>query len=62
MYNLMSVQNDVGEPYVNATPKMFIAAFAAVIGNMILFGTLLVLTIRRFRYHVTEEQANAAPS
>ncbi len=61
VHNLTSVQNVI-EPYVDAAPKMFIAACAAVIGIMILFGTLLVLAIRRFRNRPTEEQANAVPS
>ncbi len=63
VHNLMSVQNVVEPaPYVNTALKMFIAAHTAVIGVMILYGTLFVLTIRRFRNRVTEEQANAAPS
>ena len=61
VHNLMSVQNEV-EPYVNAASKMFIAACAAVIGVMILFGTLLVLAIRRFRNCSSAGQANPAPS
>ncbi len=60
MHNLTSVQNVV-EPYVNSAPKMFIAACAAVIGVMILFGTLLVLAIRRFRNRLSGDQANLAP-
>ncbi len=48
VHNLTSVQNVI-EPYVNAPPKMFIAACATVIAVMILFGTLLVLAIRRLR-------------
>ena len=59
--NLTSMQAVV-EPYVNAAPKIFIAACAAVIGVMILFGTLLVLAIRRFRVRSAVEQSNAAPS
>ena len=61
VHNLTSVQNVI-VPYVNAAPKMFIAACATVIGVMILFGNLLVLAIRRFRNRPTEEQANAVPS
>ncbi len=61
VHNLTTVQNVI-EPYVDAAPKMFIAACAAVISVMILFGTLLVLAIRRFRSRATEEQANAVPS
>ncbi len=34
VHNLTSIQNAV-EPYVDAAPKMFIAAFTAVIGAMI---------------------------
>ncbi len=61
VHNLTTVQNVI-EPYVNAVPKMFIATCAAVIGVMILFGTLLILAIRRFRSRRTAEQANAVPS
>ncbi len=53
---------NVVEPYVNAAPKIFFATCAAVIGVMILFGTLLVLAIRRFCVRSAVEQANAAPS
>ncbi len=61
MHKLTSVQNVI-EPYVNAAPKMFIAACPTVIGVLILFGTLLVLAIRRFRNRPTEEQVNTVPS
>ncbi len=61
IHNLTSVQN-VFEPYVNATLKMFIVACAAVISAMILFGTLLAPAICRFRNHSSAEQANPAPS
>ncbi len=62
IHNLTSIQNVV-ELYVNAAPKMFITACAAVIGVvMMLFRTLLVLTIRRLRVCSAVEQANAAPS
>ncbi len=61
VHNLTTIQNVV-EPYVNAAPKMFITACAAVIGVMVLIGSLLVLAIRRFRVCSAVEQANAAPS
>ena len=61
VHNLTSVHNVV-EPYVNAAPKMFIAGCATIIGVMILFGTLLVLTIHRFRNRSYVEQTNSAPS
>ena len=61
IHNLTCIPNVI-EPYVNAAPKMFIAACAALIGVMILFGTLLVLAIRRFRVRSTVEQASVAPS
>ncbi len=61
VHNLTSVKNAV-EPYVYAAPKMFIAACAAVIGVMILFGTLLVLAIRRLHNRSSVEQTNSVPS
>ena len=61
LHKLTSVQNVV-EPYVDAAPKMFIAACSTVIGVMILLVTLMVLAIRRFRNRSSAEQANAAPS
>ena len=59
--NLTSVQNVV-KPYVNAAPKMFIAACATVIGIIILFRTLFFLAIRRFCNRWSAGQANPAPS
>ncbi len=50
------------EPYVDAALKMFIALCAAIIGVMILFGTLLVLVIHRFCNCSSAEQANPAPT
>ena len=54
IHNLTTVQNVI-EPYVNAAPQMFIVACVALIGVMILFWTLLVLMIRRFRNHSSAE-------
>ncbi len=61
IHNLTSVHNVV-ELYVNVAPKMFITACATIIGVMILFGTLLVLSNNRFRVRSAMEQASAAPS